>query len=289
MKTILINVHNEYCKHFWHFMMGELMPIISIIQNTKASNIYLYNPKRKWGKAFDRFYMDICDNDTVTIEFINDKLNIKKSINQYNIKDDRWDWAWDTKDKKRFTQAVNWLTKETLKYMNSKYKHTSVDCLIQIRKDIPSLTKYFRDDYPNIQNTVMDVTTYGAARRNIKDFHKIKNELKKHNVSSTLITHDGIHLYKQIYHYINKKSLWLEHGAGMFFSVFMKDKSNIVEVIPASKANEFNGAAQGLARLGILKNFHIERIIIENGKSIYTVMIENFISNIYLKLLTNDF
>lgn len=295
MKTILINVHNEYCKHFWHFMMGELMPIVSIICKTKAFKIYLYNPKRKWGKAFDKFYMDMCDNKTIKINFINDKTMFKKDIKEFNIKNDKWDWEWTTKDKKRFNQAIKWLTKETLKYMksiNTKYLSPTLrrhDCLIQIRKDILPLTKYFRDEYPNIKNTVMDVKTYGAARRSIKDFHKIKKELKKYNILSKIVTHDGKHLYKQIFYYINKKQLWLVHGAGMFFSIFMKDKSNIVEIIPSAKMNEFNGAAQGLTRIGILKKFHIERIVIENNKSIYSVMIENFITKVYLKLLKHNF
>ena len=246
MGTILINVHNDYCKHFWHFMMGELMPIVFVIYKTKASKIFLYNQKRKWGKAFDRFYKDMCDNNTIEIELINDKTDIKKNIRQFYIENNKWDWAWNAQGKRRFTKAVQWLTKESLKYMKNKRKHTDVDCLIQIRKDVPALTKYFRYEYPDIKNVVMDVKTYGATRRNIKDFHKIKNELRKYDISSKVITHDGKHLYKQIFHYINKKSLWLVHGAGMFFSVFMKDKSHIVEFISPAKVNEFNGAAQGL-------------------------------------------
>ena len=112
---------------------------------------------------------------------------------------------------------------------------------------------------------------YGAKRRKVANLDKIgelisnaiSDSNNKNNITVRIVSTDGLHLYVQIFPYINKKNIWLGHGAGMFFTLFMKNGSNVVEIIPLSKVKELNGAAQGLKRIADdMKNFHLDRIIL---------------------------
>lgn len=300
MKTILIKIHNDVCKHFWHFTMGELMPVISIICKTQATHVILLNPNRKWGQAFDQFYIDVMVNGSVTFEFKN-QTSPSNTIEMYDISNKKWDWDWNQDGKKEFLEAIEWLKKETIEYYKTHTKSIQFKkkkkhhCLIQIRKDNPELTNYF-NEFPNSVlhlpidgKTKQNIKTYGAARRNVRDMESLPKILKNYNISSNILTHDGKHLYQQIYPYIDETNIWLIHGAGMFFTSFMKDKSNVVELITSQKFHEFNGAAQGLKRLANLKQFNHERIIIEHNKSIFSVSIKYYIKQIFNKIVNDKF
>ena len=307
-KTIYIYVPFPKCKHFWHFMMGEFMPIVSIIAKTKASNVIIYNEERDWGQAFDKFYKDITTK-SLKIKLVNaGKLKkhpgIQKIIDtstRYDITNYKWDWRWNTEDIKECNRAVRWLKKRSLKYMedranngtkstisnNSSATNSIIDInkintsnntsnntskstrkkevIIQLRKDTQHLTTYFKKAKVGISND------YGAKRRKVANLDKIgelisnaiSDSNNKNNITVRIVSTDGLHLYVQIFPYINKKNIWLGHGAGMFFTLFMKNRAVVVEIIPLSKVKELNGAAQGLKRIADdMKNFHLERRIV---------------------------
>jgi hypothetical protein len=264
----------DKCQHFWHFMMGEFMPIISIIVKTQQSRIIIYNETRKWGQAFDIFYRNI-ENNNLQIYLQNiSKNDIEtKDINnykQYDISDMKWDWNWTKQDEIDCMLAVKWLTINTLKYMtseyntdhfNSIYKPNNKDIIIQDRRNNLDLSNYFN-------NENIGTKDYGKEKRSVKDLDKLQTILSINKRIVSLIYTDGKHLYEQIYPYINKNNIILGHGAGMFFTLFMKKKAKVIEIIPPEKIIELNGAAQGLIRISHIKNFKIKRLLLKNHTSI---------------------
>mgnify|MGYP006095198911 CR=1 FL=1 len=282
----MLYIYTPYnkCQHFWHFMMGEFMPIISIISRINPKHVILYNETRKWGEAYDRFYKDI-EHNFLKIELVNN-LEDKKyldyinnnQLNKFDISNMKWDWKWTEKEEQECINAVRWLTLETLRYMkNSKnlFKPLNNEVIIQIRKDNLELTKYFRD--ANIGSI-----KYGYNKRSVKDLDKLINVIPKH-YKTTYISMDGKHIYEQIYEHINKKKIILGHGAGMFFTLFMNNKSSILEIIPLYKIKKMNGAAQGLVRISKLKQSKLNRIILDNHKSIMLIQNINLIITNFLK------
>ena len=59
MKYIIIDVKNNVRGHFWHFIMGEFLPIVFIIARLKPKVTILYNSHRKWDSIFDKFYKEL--------------------------------------------------------------------------------------------------------------------------------------------------------------------------------------------------------------------------------------
>jgi len=283
MNCIYINTPYDKCSHFWHFMMSEFMPIISIISKIKPNYVIIYNKTREWGKAFDRFFKDI-EHDSLKIELINnledilyiDCIKHNNELNKFDISNMRWDWSWTEEEEKECMNAIKWLTIETLHYMKNKVLKTSNnEIIIQLRKDNLELTQYFKD--ANIGSV-----EYGHKKRSVKDLDKLINIIPEH-YKTTYVSMDGEHIYEQIYEYINKKKIILGHGAGMFFTLFMNNKSSILEIIPLYKIKKMNGAAQGLVRISKLKKCNLKRIILDNHKSILSVKNINLIINNFIK------
>lgn len=278
----------DKCQHFWHFMMGEFMPIISIIVKTQQSRIIIYNETRKWDKAFDIFYRNIEKNNLqIDLQNIskNDIDTIQNNYKQYDISDMKWDWNWTKQDEIDCMLAVKWLTINTLKYMtseyntdhfNSIYKPNNKDIIIQDRRNNLDLSNYFN-------NENIGTKDYGKEKRSVKDLDKLQTILSINKRIVSLIYTDGKHLYEQIYPYINKNNIILGHGAGMFFTLFMKKKAKVIEIIPPEKIIELNGAAQGLIRISHIKNFKIKRLLLKNHTSILStcniISLFNFINN----------
>jgi hypothetical protein len=275
---IYINIHNIGCKHFWHFIMGEFLQVISIICETNATNITLNFTNRIINSSiFDRFYMDICANRTINIKLINSNEMIQT---KYNIEGRKWDWEININDYLKIINSIEWLKKETIKYkavsLSNEYRtKTHPHCLIQLRKDNKELTEFHKKC--TIKNIIENPKEYGSQRRNVTGLEYLQNRIFDDiQITSEIVTNDLGHIYDQIYPYINKSNIILVHGAGMFFTLFMNDKSNVVELITRNKMWE-KGSAQGLKMIGKIKSFNIEHIFIENKQDIFNnkVIVKN--------------
>jgi hypothetical protein len=77
-----------------------------------------------------------------------------------------------------------------------------------------------------------------------------------------LVFDDGLSLKQQIRQYAFATALVLGHGAGMLHLLWMKPSSLVVELIPALKVEEDNGAAQGCKRLADLLKFDFKRVVV---------------------------
>jgi len=268
MKTITIKVKNHKPAHFWHFMMGEFLPIVSNIARTKPDKVTLFNPKRRWNAVFDKFYKELETKKTKIILKNNlgglnkKKPNRQRRIRQLlrrrrNIKQNKltmgyrkWDWQWNSIEKKKCKIAIKHLKKLSEKKYGS-HKDGKTLCL-------------YRDKIKGNLRKMFNNRNFGAGRRSFRDMDKINKIFQNVKYVNT----DNMPILKQISFFTNHNKLILEHGAGMVLSLFMNNKSKVIELIQPWKAKKRNGAAQGLRRISNLKGYKLKRVIINNHRSI---------------------
>lgn len=268
MNTIQIDVKDSKCAHFWHFCMGEFLPIISMIVAKRATKVILYNKSRIWGKTLDRFYKDI-EGDDLKIIFSNKKMNNK--LFYYHS----WDFDWNDRDIEKCFLAINWLKKRTIQYFRSKkifLKDNKSEVLVQLRKNNKEFSDYYKSDTfqdTSHLNMVRGSKKYGFDKRGYYDMEILKYYFKNKDVS--FCYGDGKNIYEQIFPYINKENIILSHGAGMVFVLFMKNGSKVIEIITPQKYNGRDGSVQGLKRICIAKKNSLKQIVLKNKTSIKNI------------------
>jgi len=275
MSTIVINVIDNKSAHFWHFCMGEFLPIVAIIAKLNPKKVYLFNPIRDWGKGLDRFYIDICEDD-LKIEFTN-KIRSEKVL-EYRC----WDFDWNDHDIELCLEAIKWLKIRARKHLEKKNKNINRDeILIQIRKNNKEMTKYYNDEFDEnqakVQNQVKGHSKYGFDRRGYYDMETLIYLFP--NSNTRLCYGDGKNIYDQIIPYLYKKKLILSHGAGMFFIFFMEKGSKIIEIIPPHKYLSKCGAAQGLKRICLVQNNYLKQLILKDKSSVKVLNKKSFSFN----------
>lgn len=247
---------------FYHFMMGEFLPILYIILSNNIKEVYLYNPNRVWNKALDRFYKDI-ENETLKINFTN---TLDDNPNIYIIQ--KWDTIIENDQINKIVLVIDYLKNRVKEYYNNNINH-DYSTIIQLRKCNNNLRIYYR--------RFLGRKLYGRRLRYYKDMDLIPNILLKYNIKSKLCYNDGEHLFKQIQPYINIDRLILCHGAGMVFILFMKNNSKITEIIPPDKFKCPHPSTHGILQLKKIKNLEINRIILPNKSSIKQIDEKKFI------------
>ena len=269
--SIVINVKNNKTSHFWHFMMGEFLPIVFIIARLQPKVVILYNKNRKWGNLFDNFYKEL----GVEIVFSN-KIGGKIRKINYN----KWDYKWNEIGKFKCKFAVNYLKYLAIKKYGFE-REQSNDVLVQYRINKEELDIFYKKTYGN-----SGFASYGANRRKFFGMDKLNEFLPNIKYVNT----DGLPILEQISKYINHNKIILEHGAGMFFTLFMNKNSRILEFIPPKKIVIKNGAVQGLRRISNLLKFHLRRIIVANKTSVLKKkgQIINFNNNFLRNTKVND-
>jgi hypothetical protein len=247
MNIIQIIIKKEICNHFWHYMMGEFLPVLYLIFSLEPDKVILYNPNRKWNGPFDNFYKEIHQN----IIFSN-KLtkNIKKCT--YNS----WDYKINKNEKNKCLFVIEYLKNLSFDKFGIQHKN-KILCLYRDVNE--KLDNYFLKQYGN--------NKYGYTGGKRRSYKNIK-EIDKFIDNILYINTDNLPILEQISHFILHNKIILEHGAGMFFCLFMQDNTKIIEIIPPSKYNKKNGAVQGLKRIIHLKKFQLRRIILENKEDI---------------------
>lgn len=248
MKYIMIDVKNNVRAHFWHFMMGEFLPIVFIIARFKPKVTILYNRHRKWDSIFDKFYKELNTKIIYT--------NTPNKLPKINYK--KWDYRWNKIEQFKCKFAINYLKKLAKK----KYgiKNNKKICL-------------YRDSNEKINE--FNNKNFGAGKRKFMDLDKLDNyfgELKHINC-------DGQPILKQISNFMNCNRMILEHGAGMVFCLFLNNHTKIIEIItPEKNSRKNDGAVQGLIRICKLNRYGLRRIIIPNKTSI--LQAENKLKNL---------
>lgn len=282
MKSLIIRVKKHKPAHFWHFMMGEFLPIVANIAKNKPDKVILFHPRRRWNTVFDKFYKELGTNKTKIILKNNHHKAKKKQSRRRRIllrkmrrrkrmlqrkrtkktkskqrkttekrmSHKKWDWRWNGNDKKMCKLAIHHLKNLSDKKYGS-YKDNKTLCL-------------FRDKIKGDLRKMFNNRNFGADRRSFRDMDKISKIFKNVKYINT----DNMPILKQISYFTNHNKLILEHGAGMVLSLFMNNGSKVIELIQPWKARKRNGAAQGLRRISNLKGYKLKRVIINNHRSI---------------------
>lgn len=252
---ITILVKDDVCQHFWHFVMGEFLPIIYILQDIKPSKVYLFNSKRDWNSPFDKFYHELNFNIVMT--------NCKPKESQF-YKYNKWDFTWNDTDCEKCLKSVEYLKKLVIE---SDYPICNQDkVLVHYRICNEELKQYYKQTYKKIKNEkgVIFSKQYGSEKRKIKNMECISNYL----ANTKFVNSDNKPMLHQISDYINQDKLILEHGAGMFFVLFMNNNSNIIEIKTSSSNKTKNGAVDGLKRICSLKKNNLQQLIVKDNSSI---------------------
>jgi len=236
----MINVKDNVRGHFWHFMMGEFLPIIFIIARLKPKVTILYNRYRKWNTIFDKFYTEL----NTKIIYTNTPNNLPK----INYK--KWDYRWNKIEQFKCKFAINYLKKLAKK----KYGIKNNERICLYRENNKKIKEFKNENF-------------GAGRRKFMDLDKLENYFGNLNY----VNCDGQPILKQISNFTKCNRMILEHGAGMVFCLFLDKDCKIIEIITPEKNSKIginNGAVQGLRRISKLNGFALRRIVIPNKTSI---------------------
>ena len=247
-KKYIIRVKYDKCHHFWHFMMGEFLPICYLFSRYRENEFVLYNPHRKWGEGvFDSFFTEM----NVDVTFSN-SISDDCTVLDYSS----WEYKWVNKDEmEKCKKSVEYI--KTLVDDVDEIKKNTV--LVQYRGMDDKMKKYFK-------NARMGSSSYGADKRQFLDVTKLHLHL---DTEVVYVNSDGESLLSQVKRYNQGyNNILLEHGAGMVFILFMEQCSNVVEIITPQKNNSKNGAEQGCRRLCYLMNNKLHRIVMENRCSV---------------------
>jgi hypothetical protein len=245
--SIVIKIKNYKSTHFWHQIMGEFMPVVAIIAKEKPQKVYLVNPKRSWRAPFDKFYLEL----GVEIIFLNKIGNLSK-LPTFTYKS--WEYGWDQDGYRKCMLAVDYL-KGLIESDTPKEENK---ILVQYRDSNKELEEYFHKNFSGIKKT------YGTNRRFFKDMKNIHTIVP----DTEYIYADNEPLLSQIKPYLNRSKLIIEHGAGMFFVLFMEEKSKIMEILTPEKFKTKKTADQSLRRICKNRNNVLERVVVPNKGSI---------------------
>ena len=260
MKTLYIQPHPDISQHFWHFMMGEFLPIVYIILKYKYDQVFICKSQTKCKFPLNSFYQEVATDFGFDVS-----ISPNRESNKKYITPKRWDWHFYNEQQKLLwvvRRLKQWAGTEThIPIPKSKSQLYKPLMLVQCRKNTNVLNIYYREHGLNARRQ-----RYGEERRQVTNMESVASTLKqlKHQHGRRVIytVPDGSSLKKQINQYIQADTLVLGHGAGMVHVLWMMPHSLVVEIIPEKEHNEINGAVQGCPRLCNLMGFKIRRIVV---------------------------
>ena len=258
MRTLYIRPHPGVSPHFWHFMMGEFLPVMYVIFKGKYETVHLLKSKAKVNFPLNAFYYEVCNDYNVQIT-----ISDKENTTQTYVEPLNWDWYFKGESAK-----LLWIS-AFLKHWALSTSNTRTNkplCVVQERKNSQALDTY----YKNYTGEHKRFKTYGALRRQVTNMQDVCKQLKHHlraHYTVQCASNDAMTLQQQICQYSHAKIIVLGHGAGMVHVLWMQPRSCIIEIIPQAKSVEQNGAVQGCKRLSKLLHFKLYRVVVPSPHS----------------------
>lgn len=239
--------------HFWHFMMGEFLPIMYVILKHNFKVVYLKKTKKDLEFPLHSFYDEVCKDAHVELH-----ITDEDHPNQHYITPLNWDW----KNQKEETKLL-WITRYLKKWATTSTCNQKINtCVVQDRNNAKSLDEF----YKHYTTRLVKRKTYGTKRRHITNLEDVANRIQSDNalaLSVTYVHEDPKTLKEQIQHYLCANHLVLGHGAGMVHMLWMQPNSRVIEIMPQKKFDVHDGAVQGAKRLCNLLNFELKRIVVD--------------------------
>lgn len=281
-KTVYIVVP-YVSQHFWHFMMGEFLPVIAVILNTVASKVFVVK-QSFYTCPFNSFYTEL----NINVGVINHLPPDTEPSIVYRPM--RWNY-FNQGQKTLLIRVVDYLKDWSMSDTSNTSSSSSTDeppgIIIQDRAHNPSLLNYFADTFAKEykkasfeeiekyvdqstsakHKSVYSYNTYGATERQITNLKDIAKDIKETHKSSVVNyqTDDHLTLKEQIQTYQSASTLVLGHGSGMLHILWMRPHSKVLEIIPKQCLVEKNGYRDGCRRLCDMMGFRLKRIMVDDN------------------------
>lgn len=238
--------------HFWHFMMGEFLPVVECIATHRPTTVHLY--KADTATPFNTFYAELADRVRIVV------TDVRDPAATYLVPPS-WDWNHERAHGPRILRAAAWLRQWAGR---SSPRPVRTQVLVQQRINVPAVDAYHRT-----HDTLPKRQTYGAVRRCVTNLDAVAEALRaasdaKHT-EVRMVTDDDKTLREQIRQYADANVLVLGHGAGMVHQLWMPPRTTVVEIIPREKYRFKDKAVQGCVRLAKLRGCACVRIVCDKA------------------------
>lgn len=230
--------------HFWHFMMGEFLPVVAAYCACRPRPRVVHVYKTDVASPFNAFYEELNEGDDR--RFVVSATHHAPVGTYHRLPANRngWDWRHRPRDVAPLLKAVRFLRTWALGATQAPSAAPTV--CVQLRTNTKALTQYYAD----LDTNLVRRKKYGAERRCVTNLPAVVDALRAAGkVTVRAVTDDGLTLREQIRQYADAQVLVLGHGAGMVHALWMRAPVTIVELINQQKVGVMDGAVQGCRRL----------------------------------------
>ena len=247
--------------HFWHFMMGELLPTISayLRQPTPRphTTIHLHKSVDALACPFNTFYTEL---ETPRLRFVLSETKAPGASQRGASYEPKWVGLATHAPRRTPHPGGGALPAELGSVIQVAFverctslKSSVVRVVVQKRVNQQELTQF----YANLNTPLFRQPKRkqcGAERRCVTNLDAVVRSLRssfssESRVTVDVATDDGKTLREQIRQYAEADVLVLGHGAGMIHALWMRAPVTIVEIINRQKEANKDGAVQGCKRL----------------------------------------
>jgi hypothetical protein len=185
-------------QHFWHFMMGEFLPIVYLIATHKPAVVHIV--KKEVDNPFNSFYSEVTAGTSVRLHISDtaDDASHTRYLEplpwdlQYNgeqhklLQVVRFLKAWATQGTRSHTLTLTHThthTHTSTRTQSAKASTTGTSCcsiIVQERVNTKSMDAYYKkDDTRDVRgNALPNRKKYGAVRRHVTNLADVANALQ---------------------------------------------------------------------------------------------------------------
>ena len=257
-------IEPPHVTHFWHFMMGEFLPVVAAYCACRPRPRVVHVYKTDTASPFNAFYEELNEDDKRRFVVSATRHAPVGTYHRLPANRNGWDWRHRPRDVAPLLGAVRFLRTWALGAPRAP-SAAPIVC-VQLRTNTKALTQY----YANLDTHLVRRKKYGAERRCVTNLPAVVDALRTAGkVTVRAVTDDGLTLREQIRQYADAQVLVLGHGAGMVHALWMRAPVTIVEIINQQKVGVMDGAVQGCRRLVNLLSTkrhpaRLRRIVVED-------------------------
>ena len=284
----------EHASHFYHFFLGEFLPIIASVAHAERANpgakvlMHLRSnlPTDSRLNPLMRFYSNLEEThpDLAIIRetYTSDQLRGQMGC-LHTRQGDSWDFGTNVfsqfntgelaqprgmrrsafenagGDADAIRLALTWLkawSVNTSSSDTSRFKpRKPTDVLVQLREE-------------QLPPNGVDLIGRGHGQARVSGLEELARELREmRGINAETFFGDALPLNEQMKVYTSTHALVAGHGAGMVWSLFLPPKSTFIEVLTESKILKDNTALQGFHRIAqVAKASSFVRIVMKNKR-----------------------
>jgi hypothetical protein len=259
-------------------MLGEFMPLVMMVVKYRAVTpltITMYKTHKRF--PLNVFYRELeAAVPTLRIHVHGDIERIDRNYTALQPLDNvTYDELVRSGDDERLRTAVEFVRELVTKRVRKDPKDADADAdphvVVPIRTGDKKMTRYYDTHFADKWGKAESfIKTHGAQRRRVTNMQEVVNALRRryrHQKRVVAVSSDStVPLFDQVVPYLNSDVLVLEHGAAMFFALFLRPRSTIVEIIPRNKmANVHQKAVQALKWVAKLGGHTLRRVVVTDS------------------------